>query len=135
MKRNLCNLIVVTAVLAPFVLSAAPDAVKITGGRISGTTASGVRVFKGIPFAAPPIGDLRWKPPQPVFPWDGVKAADTFGPECIQEPYPASSPYARPAAPTSEDCLFLNAWTTAAAGDKRPVMVWIHGGAWTRGSG
>src|SRR5207247_10887704 len=66
---------------------------------------------------------------------NGVRPADTFGAECVQEPYPAGSPYARPVQPTSEDCLFLNVWTAAKAGDRRPVMVWIHGGAWTRGSG
>jgi para-nitrobenzyl esterase len=67
--------------------------------------------------------------------WTGVKKADTFGPPCVQSPYPAGSPYATPAAPTSEDCLYLNVWTPTGAGDKRPVMMWIHGGAWTRGAG
>jgi len=123
------------ATLASLVLSAAADVVKVDGGQISGTAATGVRVFKGIPFAAPPVGDLRWTPPQPVARWNGVRPADTFGAECVQEPYPAGSPYARPVQPTSEDCLFLNVWTAAKAGDRRPVMVWIHGGAWTRGSG
>ncbi|HEY7285374.1 MAG TPA: carboxylesterase family protein [Vicinamibacterales bacterium] len=116
------------------VVSAAPDTVKVDGGRIAGTAASGVRVFRGIPFAAPPVGDLRWKAPQPVSPWDGVRAADKFGPQCVQTPYPAGSVYAMEPAPQSEDCLYLNIWTTANAGDKRPVMVWIHGGAWTRGA-
>jgi len=81
------------------------------------------------------MGDLRWKPPAAVIAWTGVKKADTFGPPCIQQPYPATSPYATALAPTSEDCLYLNVWSAAGAGDKRPVMVWIHGGAWTRGSG
>ena len=135
------RLVVVALALAtvPFITSAAPDIVKIDGGQISGTAANGVRVFKGIPFAAPPVGDLRWKPPQPVVAWQGVRAADTFGSPCMQEPYPANSPYASSgvtaADPPSEDCLYLNVWTSGAAGDKRPVMVWIHGGAWTRGSG
>jgi para-nitrobenzyl esterase len=114
---------------------AAPEPVRVDGGQVAGTTADGVRIFKGIPFAAPPVGDLRWKPPQPVVAWSGVKAADTFSPECVQVPYPAGSAYAMAPVPTSEDCLYLNVWTTAKAGDKRPVMVWIHGGAWTRGSG
>ena len=117
------------------VVFAAPDTVKVDGGQISGATANGVRVFKGIPFAAPPVGALRWKAPQPVVAWSGVKAADTFKPQCMQEPYPAGSPYARPPEAMSEDCLYLNVWTAGNAGDKRPVMVWIHGGAWTRGSG
>jgi para-nitrobenzyl esterase len=114
---------------------AAGDVVTIDGGKLRGTSADGVRVFKGIPFAAPPIGERRWKPPQPVTAWSGVKNADAFGAQCMQLPYPAGSPYAGPAQTTSEDCLYLNVWTTAKPGDKRPVMVWIHGGAWTRGSG
>jgi para-nitrobenzyl esterase len=115
--------------------AAAPDTVTIEGGRIRGTSADGVRVFKGIPFAAPPVGTLRWKAPQPVVPWPGVKNASTFGRQCMQQPYPAGSPYASAPQPMGEDCLFLNVWTTATAGAKRPVMVWIHGGGWTRGSG
>src|SRR4051812_29161200 len=79
------------ATIASLVLSAAADVVRVDGGRISGTTANGVRVFKGIPFAAPPVGELRWKPPQPVAAWNDVRAADTFGAECMQEPYPAGS--------------------------------------------
>src|SRR5436190_22896490 len=117
-------------------LAAAPDTVAVDGGQISGVTDAGVHVFKGIPFAAPPVGELRWKAPQPVVAWSGVRAADKFGNQCIQVPYPESSPYYSPSTPPSrEDCLYLNVWTAASAGDKRPVMVWIHGGAWTRGSG
>jgi para-nitrobenzyl esterase len=114
---------------------AASDTVTVDGGQLRGTSAGGVRVFKGIPFAAPPLGALRWKAPQPAVPWSGVKTADTFGAQCMQPPYPAGSPYASAPQATSEDCLYLNVWTAANAGDKRPVMVWIHGGAWTRGSG
>ena len=114
---------------------AASDVVTVDGGKLRGTSADGVRVFKGIPFAAPPIGARRWKQPEPVVAWSGVKNADAFGPQCMQLPYPEGSPYAGPAQTTSEDCLYLNVWTAAKAGDKRPVMVWIHGGAWTRGSG
>jgi para-nitrobenzyl esterase len=118
------------------VAAAAPDTVAVDGGQITGITDNGVRVFKGIPFAAPPVGDLRWKAPQPVAAWSGVKAADKFGNQCMQLPYPESSPYFSPApSATSEDCLYLNVWTAASAGEKRPVMVWIHGGAWTRGAG
>jgi para-nitrobenzyl esterase len=116
------------------VVTAGPDVVKVDGGQVSGTTADGVRVFKGIPFAAPPVGDLRWKAPQPVSSWDGVRPADKFGPQCVQTPYPVGSVYAMVPAAQSEDCLYLNVWTMGAASDKRPVMVWIHGGAWTRGA-
>ena len=119
----------------PFITSAAPDVIKIDSGQVSGTLVNGVRVFKGIPFAAPPVGDLRWRPPQPVASWTGVRAADAFGAECMQTPYPPASPYARQNGPIGEDCLYLNVWTTAAPAEKRPVMVWIHGGAWTRGAG
>lgn len=116
-------------------MAAAPETITVDGGQITGTAGDGVRVFKGIPFAAPPVGDLRWKAPQPVVAWSGVKSADTFGPQCVQQPYPAGSPYVMAPAPMDEDCLYLNVWSAAGAGDKRPVMVWIHGGAWTRGSG
>jgi para-nitrobenzyl esterase len=101
--------------------------------------ANGGLVFKGIPFAAAPLGDLRWRAPQPVVPWTGVRIADTFGATCLQEPFPEGSPYASSGVtkdnPGSEDCLYLNVWTAAAAGERRPVMLWLHGGGWTRGSG
>ena len=133
--RRVWIVIIAVVVGWSFIALAAPETVTVDGGRIAGTSANGVRAFKGIPFAAPPLGALRWKAPQPVVAWAGVRAADKFGAACIQQPYPPNSPYARPPEPTSEDCLYLNVWTAAAAGDKRPVMVWIHGGAWTRGSG
>ncbi|HWX42998.1 MAG TPA: carboxylesterase/lipase family protein [Blastocatellia bacterium] len=115
--------------------SAGNDVVRVDGGQISGTSADGVGIYKGIPFAAPPVGDLRWKPPQPVLKWDGVRKCETFGPECPQSAYPAGSLYYSAPQPQSEDCLYLNVWTAAAPGDKKPVMVWIHGGGLTRGSG
>lgn len=111
------------------------DAVKIDSGLISGTTNDGVRSFRGIPFAASTAGPNRWKPPQPVQAWTGVREATKFGDECPQPPYPQASLYYRPPQKQSEDCLCLNLWTAAKQGDKRPVMVWIHGGGLTRGSG
>src|SRR5262245_10670986 len=111
------------------------DAVKVEGGSISGTEADGVRSFKGVPFAAPPVGDLRWKPPQPVIAWQGVRECNDFGTDCPQAPYPQGSLFYSQPRKQSEDCLYLNVWTAAKAGEKRPVMVWIHGGALTRGSG
>ena len=111
------------------------DTIRVEGGLISGTIADGVRSFKGIPFAAPPVGNLRWKAPQPVIAWQGVRECNASGPECPQSPYPAGSLYYQAPQKQSEDCLYLNVWSAAKAGDKRPVMVWIHGGALTRGSG
>ena len=84
MKRVLACAVVV--VLCSFALSAALDVVSVDGGKISGTSNAGVRVFKGIPFAAPPLGELRWRAPQPIVAWSGVKTADTFGPQCMQTP-------------------------------------------------
>jgi para-nitrobenzyl esterase len=118
---------------------AADEPLRIDTGLISGVRDGGddaVRVYKGIPYAAPPVGKLRWQPPQPASAWDGVRACDEFGASCPQAPYPPGSFYARPAEPQNEDCLFLNVWTAAKTPqEKRPVMVWIHGGALSRGSG
>jgi para-nitrobenzyl esterase len=106
--------------------AAVDDPVRLDTGMISGTATSSadVRVFKGIPFAAPPVGDLRWRAPQPAAHWDGVRKAEEFSPVCVQ------------GNGGSEDCLYLNVWTGAkSAGEKRPVMVWIYGGGYTSGSG
>lgn len=111
------------------------DTIRVDGGLISGVDADGVRSYKGIPFAAPPVGDLRWKAPQPVVAWQGVRECDSFGRACPQSPYPPGSMYYAQPEKQSEDCLYLNVWTAAKPSDKLPVMVWIHGGALTRGSG
>jgi len=116
-------------------MSAADEVVRTDSGQVRGVTDRGVRVFKGIPYAAPPVGAMRWKPPQPVAPWSGVRDAASFGAECPQTQYQGGSVYIRPLQPQSEDCLFLNVWTSAASGEKQPVFVWIHGGALTKGSG
>jgi para-nitrobenzyl esterase len=114
------------------------DPVRVEQGQLSGIPGSdpSIRVYKGIPFAAPPVGDLRWRAPKPAADWPGVRKADQFSATCMQTPYPEGSLYHSDPQPVSEDCLYLNIWTGAkAASDKRPVMVWIHGGAFTRGSG
>ena len=116
------------------------ETIKVDGGMISGVTNSSgdVHIFKGIPFAAPPVGDLRWKAPQPVVSWNGIKKCDAFGPSPMQSspvPFgPWSEEYLIPKTPISEDCLYLNVWTGAAsAKEKRPVVLWIYGGGFVSG--
>jgi len=104
----------------------------VTGGRISGALVDGISEFKGIPFAAPPIGALRWKAPQPVKPWSGVRQSTAFGPACLQEPTLANR--MAPGVPLSEDCLYLDVWTSAKTSHERlPVIAWIYGGGFTGG--
>ncbi len=130
---------VLLLLIAAPLFAAVNDPVKLESGSVSGVagTSPAVRIYKGIPYAAPPVGDLRWKAPKAAAAWTGVKKADTYGTSCMQVPYPDNSPYASEnSARIGEDCLYLNVWTAAkSAKDKRPVMVWIHGGALTRGSG
>ena len=110
---------------------AATDRATVHTGALQGTTDAGVVAFKGIPFAAPPIGELRWKPPQPAQAWSGVRAADSYGADCMQEPFPGD---AAPLGVTpAEDCLYLNVWRPAAEAGKLPVMVWIYGGGFVNG--
>ncbi len=156
MKRIECFLAAVVFVASIATASAMiPEQVRIESGLLAGTASTGqpgVRVFKGIPFAAPPLGENRWRAPQPVAKWEGARKADAFGAPCIAgapaaprgggrgAPAPAAAPAPGAAAAReparSEDCLFANVWTSANnANDRRPVMVWIYGGGFTGGSG
>ncbi len=105
-----------------------------TSGRLRGTTDDGVMVFRGIPYARPPVGPLRFLPPQPPPPWNGVREATTFGPPALQAAS-AASPGQSVRSAQSEDCLTLNVWTPAADTRRRPVLVWLHGGAFVIGAG
>jgi len=107
--------------------------VKVESGRLQGAVIDGVRSFKGVPFAAAPVGELRWSPPEPPLPWSGVRSADAYGPDCAQiDPGILWFDLGE----ISEDCLMLNVWSPAAnRGAKLPVMVWIHGGGYSNGSG
>ncbi|MCV9387366.1 carboxylesterase/lipase family protein [Reichenbachiella ulvae] len=104
-----------------------PSIVEVEGGVLKGTVEGDLRVFKGIPFAQPPVGDLRWKAPQPPEKWDGIRQAVEYAPSPIQGGNPPSG--------KSEDCLYLNVWTRAQSNqDKLPVMVWIYGGGFGAGT-
>lgn len=118
------------------------EKVKTKNGYVSGEYLSNeaITVFRGVPFAAPPVGELRWKAPQPVASWDGVKECITFSASTVQRtPAPFSmwtQEFIAPQGPISEDCLYLNIWTGAEKpGENRPVFVYIYGGGFSSGSG
>ena len=108
--------------------------VETSSGKLEGVFENNLYVFKGVPYATPPVGDLRWLPPKPPQPWSGVRPAKTYGAIAPQEFMPLPGLPAE-SEPQSEDCLFLNIFSPGLDGARRPVMVWIHGGAFSIGSG
>jgi para-nitrobenzyl esterase len=116
--------------------SVAGPVIKTLSGDVRGATVDGISSFKGIPYAAPPVGEWRWRPPQPVKKWKGVRDTNKFCSDCAQMGFPRGAGDSI-SKNSSEDCLFLNIWTPAgtAKNAKLPVMVWIHGGAFVFGSG
>ena len=112
--------------------SPASDEVRIDTGTLKGVIQGGVVSFKGIPFAAPPVGDLRWRPPQPPAKWTGVRRASAYGADCMQNPFPGDA--APLGVAPAEDCLCVNVWIPAAKpSGKLPVMVWVYGGGFVNG--
>ena len=111
---------------------AAPPVVQAPAGTVEGEVDGGARVFKGIPYAQPPVGQMRWKPPAPLPAWQGVRKATAFGPACVQPRSSAPNIYTNPPQSMSEDCLTLNIWAPPNS-RHLPVFVWIHGGALVNG--
>jgi para-nitrobenzyl esterase len=129
-------LILAIAALAGADRAQAPDTqVKTANGILAGTLdPDGIRSFKGVPYAAPPVGDLRWREPQPVTSWEGVRKADAFGPRAMQPPIFGDMVFRSNGM--SEDCLYLNVWTPAKSGKERlPVLVYFYGGGFVAGDG
>lgn len=144
-KPPCCNLLIALIItMTSLQLEAKAVSIDTPQGKLAGVSIVDVEgrdpisTFKAIPYALPPTGERRWKPAAEAASWSGVRPAQQAAPECMQ---PASGPnnstniFYRPDPPMSEDCLYLNVWTAGQAPDKRPVMVWIHGGSFTRGAG
>ncbi len=109
----------------------AQSRVTVETGTLQGTVAGGVIAFKGIPFAAPPVGPLRWRAPQPAARWEGVRDASAYGHDCMQLPFPSDA--APLGTPPAEDCLYANVWRPASSATRLPVLVWIYGGGFVNG--
>ncbi len=132
MKRLIAAALLSLVCVAP-AWAASNPIVDAPAGKLEGRMSGEVRAFKGIPYAQAPVGALRWAPPRTVATWEGVRHADDFGPACLQFKAPPGGVYWAPPPPMSEDCLSLNIWAAPGAA-KAPVIVWIHGGAFSGGS-
>ena len=126
--KNTCLALLVTSLGA----NAAPELVReVEGGKVKGSVEQGVLSYKGIPFAQPPVAELRWKKPQPVAAWEGVKDATSYAADCMQIPFPSDA--APLGTEPAEDCLYLNVWRPDDSSEKLPVLVWIYGGGFVNG--
>lgn len=132
MLRSVSALLVALGMTVP-VLAQSDPVVDAPAGKLRGTTAGDLNVFKGIPYALPPVGMNRWKLPVAMPAWQGVRDATKFGAACVQPVRKVASIYADDVGPISEDCLFLNVWAPRHA-KQAPVFVWIYGGALTSGA-
>ena len=133
MNKYLIGAVMALSVMSSSVLA---EVVSTTTGKVKGNTENGISAFLGIPYAAPPVGESRWKAPRPVKKWRGVREATAFGDDCSQQIFP---PNILPGVQTtpSEDCLYVNVWKPEKIkkGEKLAVMVWVHGGSFVNGGG
>ena len=130
MKKILVAILAVTVSSGAVAQTAGPVA-RTESGNVRGSTDGGVTSWKGIPFAAPPVGPLRWRAPQPAAKWTGVKNTTAYRSDCMQQPFGGDA--APLGTPPAEDCLYLNVWKPAGAKTKLPVVLWIYGGGFVNG--
>ena len=139
-RRNICATALLLSLAALPISAAITKPVAVEGGLVSGVPGNdpSIMTFKSIPFAAPPVGNLRWRAPQPVVPWKGLHATDKYPPSCIQDIPTANPPWTYEFMTHNEigeDCLYLNVFTPASSAAKKlPVFVWIYGGGFRQGS-
>ena len=128
---NCSKILMLSAALILGAASVSAQTVKTESGALKGKTENGVESWKGIPFAAPPVGPLRWRAPQPPAAWEGIRSASEYSNDCMQKPFPSDA--APLGTPPAEDCLYANVWKPANASGKLPVVFWIYGGGFVNG--